>query len=120
MPGRGRIVLRAWAVYGVATLGAFWGGNQWLAMALLGVSGFCLVTASSTLISLVQEKAPDHLRGRTMSIYGVAFRGGMPLGSVAAGALVKAAGVSVALSILTGTLLVLAAGMYWRGSLKNL
>jgi uncharacterized membrane protein YfcA len=28
---------------------------------------------------------PDHLRGRVVSIYMVAFRGGMPLGSLAAG-----------------------------------
>ena len=35
--------------------------------------------------SLVQLIVPDHLRGRVMSIYMVAFRGGMPLGSLAAG-----------------------------------
>jgi predicted MFS family arabinose efflux permease len=35
--------------------------------------------------SLVQLIAPDHLRGRVVSIYMVAFRGGMPLGSLAAG-----------------------------------
>ena len=35
--------------------------------------------------SLVQLLVPDHLRGRVMSIYMVAFRGGMPLGSLASG-----------------------------------
>ena len=35
--------------------------------------------------SLVQLIVPDDLRGRVMSIYMVAFRGGMPLGSLAAG-----------------------------------
>ena len=35
--------------------------------------------------SLVQLIVPDHLRGRVMSIYMVAFRGGMPLGSLAGG-----------------------------------
>jgi predicted MFS family arabinose efflux permease len=35
--------------------------------------------------SLVQLIVPDHLRGRVMSIYMVAFRGGMPLGSLASG-----------------------------------
>jgi predicted MFS family arabinose efflux permease len=42
-----------------------------------------LVTAMTT--SLVQLIVPDHLRGRVVSIYMVAFRGGMPLGSLAAG-----------------------------------
>jgi predicted MFS family arabinose efflux permease len=40
---------------------------------------------TSMLSSLVQLIAPDEMRGRVMSIYMVAFRGGMPLGSLAAG-----------------------------------
>ena len=39
----------------------------------------------STVTSLVQLIAPNEMRGRVMSIYMVAFRGGMPLGSLAAG-----------------------------------
>jgi predicted MFS family arabinose efflux permease len=35
--------------------------------------------------SLVQLAAPDAMRGRVMSIYMVAFRGGMPLGSLIGG-----------------------------------
>ena len=52
----------------------------------------CL-TAFSTLNSLVQENAPDALRGRVLSIFGFAFRGGMPVGSLAAGALVRTSGL---------------------------
>ena len=33
----------------------------------------------------MQLLVPDHLRGRVVSIYMVAFRGGMPLGSLAGG-----------------------------------
>ena len=39
----------------------------------------------SLTTSLVQLIAPDDMRGRVMSIYMVAFRGGMPLGSLASG-----------------------------------
>ncbi len=42
-----------------------------------------MLTALTT--SLVQLIVPDHLRGRVVSIYMVAFRGGMPLGSLATG-----------------------------------
>ena len=114
VPGRGRLLLRAWIVYALATLGALLSGHQWVAMALLVISGACLVTASSTLMSLVQENAPDHMRGRMMSIYGVAFRGGMPLGSLFAGVLVKAFGVVAALGSLTAAVLLLGIGLYWR------
>ena len=39
----------------------------------------------SLVTSLVQLVAPNEMRGRVMSIYMVAFRGGMPLGSLVAG-----------------------------------
>ena len=45
-------------------------------MALLVGSGYTLTTALSTLSSLVQEHTPDELRGRVLSIFGLAFRGG--------------------------------------------
>ena len=61
-------------------------------MVLLVGSGFMLTTAFSTLNSLVQEMAPDALRGRVLSIFGLAFRGGGPVGSLVAGVLVRAAG----------------------------
>ncbi len=39
--------------------------------------------------SLVQLIAPDYMRGRVMSVYNVAFRGGMPFGSLICGAMIK-------------------------------
>ena len=39
----------------------------------------------SCIMSLVQLIAPNEMRGRVMSIYLVAFRGGMPLGSLVSG-----------------------------------
>ncbi len=44
-----------------------------------------MVIVFATLSSLVQLIAPNEMRGRVMSLYMVAFRGGMPLGSLAAG-----------------------------------
>ncbi len=57
----------------------------WLSDLLLFFSGAALLMTFSMTSSLVQLIVPDHLRGRVMSIYMVAFRGGMPLGSLAAG-----------------------------------
>jgi MFS family permease len=53
--------------------------------ALLFVSGVALMIALSSITSLVQLIAPNEMRGRVMSIYLVAFRGGMPLGSLVSG-----------------------------------
>ena len=52
---------------------------------LLFVGGACMVMVFATLQSLVQLRAPNELRGRVMSIYMMAFRGGMPLGSLVGG-----------------------------------
>jgi MFS family permease len=57
----------------------------WLSNLLLFFAGACLLSVFSMTASLVQLIVPDHLRGRVMSIYMVAFRGGMPLGSLASG-----------------------------------
>jgi MFS family permease len=57
----------------------------WLNAALLFAAGACMVMAFATLSSLVQLNAPNEMRGRVMSLYMVAFRGGMPLGSLAGG-----------------------------------
>src|SRR6185436_18990272 len=55
----------------------------WLSSLLLFFTGGALMMVFSTVTSLVQLIAPDNMRGRVMSIYMVAFRGGMPLGSLA-------------------------------------
>jgi MFS family permease len=57
----------------------------WLSSVLLFLSGAALLMVFSMTSSLVQLIVPDHLRGRVVSIYMVAFRGGMPLGSLASG-----------------------------------
>jgi len=114
--GRGRALLRAFVVYGLTTIGALFSHQQLPAMVLLMVSGASLVTAFSTLNSLVQENAPDAFRGRVLSIYGLAFRGGMPLGSLAAGALVRPFGAPVVLGAFCTVLVVLVLSIYFRSS----
>jgi predicted MFS family arabinose efflux permease len=112
--GRGRILLAAFALYGTAALLAVLAQSQHLAMALLFVAGGALVTAFSTVNSLVQENAPDAFRGRILSIYGLAFRGGMPLGSLLAGLVVRSLGVAPVIGAYSGLLVLLAGGCFLR------
>jgi len=58
---------------------------MWLNAIVLFAAGACMVMVFAMLSSLVQLNAPNEMRGRVMSIYMVAFRGGMPVGSLAAG-----------------------------------
>ncbi len=57
----------------------------WLNAILLFAGGACMVMVFAMLSSLVQLNAPNEMRGRVMSIYMVAFRGGMPVGSLIGG-----------------------------------
>ncbi len=47
--------------------------------------GMCLITMFSSINSLVQLSVTEEMRGRVMSIFMLAFRGGMPLGNLVAG-----------------------------------
>ena len=80
----------------------------WLNGILIFCAGISMVTVSASLSSLVQLNAPNELRGRVMSIYMVAFRGGMPLGSFAAGWLATATSAPFVL-LVNGLLLSLVA-----------
>ena len=68
-----------------------------VAYPLLLVTSVALIIVTSTAISLAQLAAPDEMRGRVMSIFMVAFRGGMPLGSLTAGTIASVASAPVAL-----------------------
>ena len=113
--GRGRLMLLAFAAFGFVTVGAALSRWQWLSMVLLVGSGFTLTTAFSTLNSLVQEMAPDALRGRVLSIFGLAFRGGGPVGSLVAGGLVRGAGAPAVMAAYAAALFCLAGFLLLRG-----
>ena len=78
----------------------------WLNAVLLFGCGACMVMVFAMLSSLVQLNAPNEMRGRVMSIYMVAFRGGMPLGSLAGGWAATFVGAPTVLTI-NGVLLAL-------------
>ena len=72
-------------VYGMLLVAFATSRVLWISEALLFFTGVALMVVFSTVTSLVQLIAPNEIRGRVMSIYMVAFRGGMPLGSLVSG-----------------------------------
>jgi predicted MFS family arabinose efflux permease len=79
-----------------------------LSCIFLFLAGAALIGVFSMISSLVQLIAPDEMRGRVMSIYNVAFRGGMPIGSLICGALIPKVGVQAVMAG-NGVLLILLA-----------
>jgi len=80
-----------------------------LTEALLFIAWFLLVMCMSLTTSLVQLLAPAELRGRVVSIYMVAFRGGSPLGGLVSGWLVTQLGSAPTVLALNGALLLIVA-----------
>jgi predicted MFS family arabinose efflux permease len=95
--GQQRLTVLILAFLGFATAGfAF---SKWLPVScvLIFLTGLAIMASASLMVSLVQLIATDAMRGRVMSVYNLAFRAGMPLGSVAVGKLIPIFGVSIAL-----------------------
>ena len=74
--------------------------SKWLPLSclLLFAGGVAIMASASLMLSLVQLIVTDDMRGRVMSIYNLAFRAGMPLGSLALGKLIPFFGVSPTLA----------------------
>jgi MFS family permease len=116
----GRALLIVQVVFGVLVTLFAATRDFWVGTALLFGIGACMVMVFATLSSLVQLNAPDQMRGRVMSLYLVAFRGGMPLGSLAAGWLATRVGAPAVLMV-NGMLLGLVAVVFLlrRGGVRE-
>jgi len=104
-PGMGRRVLMLQLALG-AILVAFAASRVLIVSEVLLLAGGALLMMVSSLnTSLAQLLAPNELRGRVIGIYMVAFRGGMPLGSLVSGYLANRLSAPTVLTI-NGVLLV--------------
>jgi predicted MFS family arabinose efflux permease len=79
-----------------------------LSYAMLVLVGASMMAVFATVTSLVQLITTNEMRGRVMSVYNCAFRGGMPMGNLVSGWLVPAFTAPVVLGV-NGFLLILVA-----------
>jgi MFS family permease len=98
----GRLLLIFLALFGTTMALFSLSANAVVSAALLFVAGALLVMSFSLTTSLAQLLAPPELRGRVVSIYMVAFRGGSPLGGLASGWLVTQVGSAPAVLMVNG------------------
>jgi predicted MFS family arabinose efflux permease len=108
---KGRIALSMLVALGVGIAGFSQSTSVVLSCILLFFSGAVLMCAFAMISSLVQLITPNDMRGRVMSVYNVAFRGGMPFGSLFTGTLVPILTAPTVLTINGVVLLTL--GMYF-------
>ena len=105
----GRILLICLALFGTATVLFSLSRTPMLSAVILFFAGSLLVMCTSFTTSLAQLLAPHELRGRVVSIYMVAFRGGSPLGGLASGWLVTQIGSAPKVLMVNGIALTIVA-----------
>ncbi len=73
--------------------------DVWVAGVLLAAVGACFTLFAASANALVQLGAPDHLRGRIVSLYLFAFVGVAPFGALLAGWLTSVGGTGLAFAV---------------------
>jgi predicted MFS family arabinose efflux permease len=111
MRNKGRFALAMLICLGVGISGFSLSKYLPLSFAMLVFVGASMMAVFATVTSLVQLITTNEMRGRVMSVYNCAFRGGMPMGNLLTGWLVPMFSVPAVLGV-NGLVLVMVAAYF--------
>jgi predicted MFS family arabinose efflux permease len=111
MRNKGRFALAMLICLGVGISGFSLSKYLPLSFAMLVFVGASMMAVFATVTSLVQLITTNEMRGRVMSVYNCAFRGGMPMGNLLTGWLVPMFSAPAVLGV-NGLVLVLVAAYF--------
>jgi MFS family permease len=110
------------AVFGAVTAAAALAPWFWAVPVLLALAGLAMTASNTSVNTLMQSAVPDRLRGRTLSLYMLAMRGGIAFGGLLTGAAVDLLGIRPVL-LLNGLLAVVLhvlIGRHWLRRCRDL
>jgi predicted MFS family arabinose efflux permease len=108
MSNKGRFALTMLICLGAGISAFSFSSSLPLSYTMLVLVGASMMAVFATVTSLVQLITTNEMRGRVMSVYNCAFRGGMPMGNLLSGWLVPMFTAPVVLGV-NGLLLILVA-----------
>jgi len=110
------LIISAALVTSAGVLGLSAVRHFWMAAAVLILAGFTQIVFMASCNTTIQVTAPDHLRGRVMSLYALVFVGTHPFGALLMGGLAEKWGVGSAClwGGGMGILMVSALALLWR------
>jgi MFS family permease len=111
--GLGRFIPIAAALFGLGLVGFSFSTTLWLSLPLLGIVGLGFLVHLSCTSTILQTVVEEHMRGRVMAYYVMAFIGMAPFGSIWAGALAERIGAPATIR-LGGLLLIASAALFAR------
>jgi predicted MFS family arabinose efflux permease len=96
---KGRFALSMLVLLGAGIAGFSLSKFLPVSYAMLLLVGASMMAVFATVTSLVQLSVTNEMRGRVMSVYNFAFRGGMPIGNLVSGWLVPAYTAPIVLGV---------------------
>jgi predicted MFS family arabinose efflux permease len=113
---KGAVALKLQLAFACLLVGFAFSRSLPLSLFLAFCAGVCIVGVISLYSSLVQLTTSDQMRGRVMSIFMLAFRGGMPLGNLIAGYIAQRWSITIALAMNGAVLAIVALYFVARGT----
>ncbi len=113
LKNKGRIALVMLICLGAGISGFGLSKSIWFSCLMLFITGASMISVFTLVNSLVQLITSNDMRGRVMSVYNFAFRGGMPMGNLLTGWLVPIFTAPLVLAV-NGVMLV-AVALYFLG-----
>ncbi len=108
-----RVISGAVVVFSIGLASFAVSRTLWLSIPFLFVTGFGVIAQLASSNTILQTVVEENKRGRVMSLYTMALMGIAPLGSLLAGSLAVAIGVTA--TLLSGSAACLAGALfYWR------
>jgi predicted MFS family arabinose efflux permease len=108
---KGKVALTMLICLGASMSGFAISTSLWMTYLALFLFGAAMVAVFAMVNSLVQLIVSNEMRGRVMSVYNTAFRGGMPLGNLATGRLVPMFTAPIVLAV--NGLLIIGLALYF-------
>jgi MFS family permease len=92
--------------------------SLWLCASVLFVVGFAATSQMAATNTIVQERAPDEMRGRLMAVYATMFMGVQPIGALLAGGVAKRIGTPNTVLLFGSLVLVGCLFFIWRVAMR--
>jgi MFS family permease len=116
--GLGRRIAQAAIAFGLMLVVFAASDQMWIALVVLPIGGAGFIITLAATNTVVQTLVPEHLRGRVMAFYTMAFLGTAPIGSLIAGFAAERIGAPA--TIMAGGAACAAAGVWFRSQLPRL
>jgi MFS family permease len=115
--GLGRHIGRAAIAFGTALIVFSLSHNLWLSLIVLPISGAGFMMTLAATNTVLQTIVPEHLRGRVMAFYTMAFLGTAPIGSLIGGLAAQRFGVPNTIRV--GGVACVAGGLWFYSNLSK-